>query len=98
MPNVVAILFGVEADKPIYNSTALQRDFDRQGIMVGVGSACNDADDQLSYVIEQLRRTNSLIPQYWNRNFVRISFDDNITRENINVLIEAFTKFKNGLM
>lgn len=87
IPNT--ILFAFCSDKNIKNSDVC-KELRKKGIIIGVGSACNNAikKSSASHVINAID-----LPKNLHESVIRISFPDSISVKNVNIAAQEIAKY-----
>lgn len=86
IPNTLLIAFAKNTGKEFCNAD-LREDLEKQGIVVGIGSACLTTSLKASHVLEAISA-----PPVIQRSVIRISMSDDTTKEDINHFVNAYIK------
>jgi len=89
LPNTV-LLSVIKPTAPLICNGKIKKDLESAGVIVSIGSACNTSSDKASHVLKSMN-ADTLI----KRGTLRLSYQDDITVEQINQFITIFVKILN---
>lgn len=86
LPNTI-LLSIVKPAPPFVCNADMKKEFENNGIILSIGSACNTSSDKASHVLTAMGAD-----QYIKKGTLRISFLDSVNKNQINTFFDVFQK------